>query len=192
MGLLAYGLVALAIIAGLGGLYGTIHHSGVAEGRAEVEARWEAANKLAATQAAQRRDEASKTAQAAADSLAAAQQKATDYAALWRKARAQATRPLAMCPETPQSDPGKPSGNPEPRFSYRFVSLWDSAWTGPGGEPVLPDPAPPTGLGPDAPSAVGPGEVLDNHQANAEACSRDRRALDSLIGQVEKLRAGWR
>ena len=44
MGLLAYGLIALAIIAGLGGLYGTIHHSGVQEGRAEIQKMWDDAN----------------------------------------------------------------------------------------------------------------------------------------------------
>lgn len=44
MSLLAIGLTALAIIGSLAGLYGTIHHSGVAEGRAEVEKRWEAQN----------------------------------------------------------------------------------------------------------------------------------------------------
>ena len=40
-GLLAYGLIALAVIGSLAGLYGTVHHSGVNEGRAEITAQWE-------------------------------------------------------------------------------------------------------------------------------------------------------
>lgn len=47
MSLLAYGLIALAILGALGGLYGTIHHSGVKEGRAEVQKNWDATNELA-------------------------------------------------------------------------------------------------------------------------------------------------
>ena len=42
MGLLAYGLVALALIGALAGGLGAVHHSGVAEGRAEVTRAWEA------------------------------------------------------------------------------------------------------------------------------------------------------
>ena len=203
MGLLAYGLIALAIIAGLGGLYGTIHHSGVAEGRAEVEARWQAANDLAAKQAAERRDAAAKTAAASAAALAAAQQESTVYASKWRAERAKhANATLAGCSTSSQTNAtGRQGTLPSPasrgavRFSNGFLRLWDAAWTGPDGQPVFPDPAPSAiqpAASPDALSGIGPGEVLDNHQANAESCSRDRRALDSLIDQVEKLRAGWR
>lgn len=47
MSLIAYGLMALAVIGAAAGLYGTVHHSGVAEGRAEVQKSWDAANELA-------------------------------------------------------------------------------------------------------------------------------------------------
>jgi len=45
--LIAYGVIILGILGALGGLYGTIHHSGVAEGRAEVQKSWDATNELA-------------------------------------------------------------------------------------------------------------------------------------------------
>lgn len=42
MGLLAYGLIALAVIGSLSGLYFGVHHSGVVEGRAEIQPKLEA------------------------------------------------------------------------------------------------------------------------------------------------------
>lgn len=47
MSLIAYGVIILGILGALGGLYGTIHHSGVKEGRADVQKSWDATNELA-------------------------------------------------------------------------------------------------------------------------------------------------
>ena len=47
MSLIAYGVIILGILGALGGLYGTIHHSGVKEGRDEVQKSWDATNELA-------------------------------------------------------------------------------------------------------------------------------------------------
>ena len=47
MSLLAYGLIALAVLGSLAGIYGYVHHDGVVEGRAEVQKSWDSANKKA-------------------------------------------------------------------------------------------------------------------------------------------------
>ena len=61
MGLIAYGVIALAIIGSLGGLYYKVNQDGVVAGRAEVQAKWDDANKKA------RAAEAAASAKAAAD-----------------------------------------------------------------------------------------------------------------------------
>ena len=61
MSLLAYGLIALAILGSLGGLYYKVNHDGVVAGRAEVQAKWDTANAEA------RAAEAARSAKAAAD-----------------------------------------------------------------------------------------------------------------------------
>ena len=78
------------------------------------------------------------------------------------------------------------------RFSWQFVSLWDRAWTGQAGKPVLPDPVAASGADADSLSPFGPREVLDSHAENASRCSTDRRSLNGLIDQIEHLRAGWK
>ena len=65
MSLLAYGLIALAILGSLGGLYYKVNHDGVVTGRAEIQAKWDEANTKA------RAAEAAASAKAAADLEAA-------------------------------------------------------------------------------------------------------------------------
>ena len=67
-GLLAYGLIALAVIGSLAGLYWKIYSSGFDNGKAEVQSAWNAANEAA------RAREAAASAKAAAD-LAAERKK---------------------------------------------------------------------------------------------------------------------
>lgn len=45
--LLVYGLIALAVLASLAGLYERIHHGGVIEGEARIQKRWDEANAAA-------------------------------------------------------------------------------------------------------------------------------------------------
>ena len=65
MGLIAYGLIALAILGSLGGLYYKVNHDGVVAGRAEVKSQWDAAN-----------DKAKKTADATNEENRIAKEKA--------------------------------------------------------------------------------------------------------------------
>lgn len=58
MGLIAYGVIALAVMGALGGGYYYVHHDGYVEGKAEVQTLWNEANE------AQRRDEAEKAGKA--------------------------------------------------------------------------------------------------------------------------------
>ena len=67
-GLLAYGLIALAVIGSLAGLYWKIYSSGFDNGKAEVQTAWDAANEAA------RAREAAASAKAASD-LAAERKK---------------------------------------------------------------------------------------------------------------------
>ena len=191
-GLIIYAVLALAILGTLGGIGYSIRKAGMDAVRAE----WAAANAKAQEEQRAREMAAALIARTAAGELAAAQQKGAEYAAKWRKARAEAQKPLASCPGSPRNDATRPDeATPSPgglRFSWRFVSLYDSAWTGKAGEPVLPNSTPGTVSDPDTPSPIGAGQVLDNHEANARACSVDRRKLDSLITQIERLRAGWK
>lgn len=191
-GLIVYAVLALGILGTLAGIGYSIRKAGADAVRAE----WGEANRKAQEEQAAREMAAALTARTAAGELAAAQQKGAEYAAKWRKARAEAQKPLASCPQSPTGNAARPDeATPSPsglRFSWRFVSLYDLAWTGKAGEPVLPDPTPGTVSDPDTPSPIGAEAVLDNHAANADLCSSDRRKLDALIGQIERLRAGWK
>ena len=44
--LLVYGLLALAVIGSVAGLYAKVHHDGYVQGEAEIQQRWDSANKL--------------------------------------------------------------------------------------------------------------------------------------------------
>lgn len=200
MGPLAYIIAGIAFLGALAGLYGKVHHDGYEEGVQEVTAKWQAADKKAADLEAKRQADADLTAKTSAGLLAAAQQSADSYKAKWlneRKSHADST--LAGCSESPTAGATATAGAipppPTVRFSRGFLRSWDTAWTGNSGQPILgnspADQSDPT-YSPDTLTAIGPGEVLDNHAANADLCSADRRKLDSLIGQIEKLRDGWR
>ena len=191
-GLIIYAVLALAILGTLSGIAYKIRQGG----KESVRLEWAEANRKAQEEQKAREMAAALIARTSAGELAAAQQKGAEYAANWRKARAEARKPLASCPGSPPRDATRPDeGKPSTgglRFSWRFVSLHDRAWTGKAGEPVLPDPTPGTVSDPDTPSPIGADQVLDNHAANADLCSSDRRKLDSLIDQIERLRKGWK
>lgn len=196
-GLLAYGLIALAILGALSGIAWKIRESG----KDAIRVEWAEANRKAEEAAAASRATAELIARTSAGELSAAQQKGRDYEAKWRSERAKARdSALAGCPGSPRGTategqatlpPAEPGAGPV-RFSWRFLGLYDSAWTGSASEPLYPYRPAAEGPSPDTPSPVGPGEVLDTHGENAARCSTDRRALDSLIDQIEHLRDGWK
>ena len=199
---LVYLIAGIAFLAALGGLYYKVHHDGYEQGIAEIQGKWDEANKKATAEEAARQAAAKLVADTSAAELAAAQQRASDADAKWRTERSKhANQTLAGCKSLPQSPTANATvtadttaTNSDVRFSLGFVRLYDTAWTDQAGKPVFGNqPAASGGTAdtPDALTAIGPGEVLDNHALNAEACSVDRRKLDSLIGQIEKLRAGW-
>ena len=199
--ILLYLVLGIAFIGVLAGLYFKVHGDGVSQGKAEITAKWEAANRKAEEAAAVRRAAAKLTADTAAAELAASQQKGRDYEAKWRIERAKVRdSTLAACSGSPVGDATTgqatlplPASNGAPvRFSWQFVRLWDRAWTGQSSESVFPDRIAPSGADAGSLSPVGPGEVLDNHAENASRCSTDRRAFNSLIIQIEQLKSGWK
>lgn len=197
-GILIYMILAIVI---MGMMYGLFHYvdthwetsAGVKKGEASRQALWDSANRKAEAEEVARIAAAELIAKTHAAELAVAQQKAVDYETKWRTARAKlSNQTLAGCTETAITGPDKLA---TVRFSAGFLRLYDTAWTGDKGEPVFSDQ--PTVAGQPAASVdtltpIGPGEVLDNHAENATRCSADRRALNSLIDQIEKLRAGWK
>ena len=50
MNLIIYAVVAIALIGAAAGFYGKIHHDGYAQGTAETQAKWDAANRKAEEQ----------------------------------------------------------------------------------------------------------------------------------------------
>ncbi len=191
MNFIIYGVIALAILAGIAGFVHTEREAG----RDEVRAQWAAQNAKDAETSAARIAAARATAAKAAEALAKAQQSATTYEAEWRSERDKhSNESLAGCTTTaPIPGDTKPSP-PAVRFSAGFLHLWDGAWTDSEGQSIFSDLSPFAGdttYSADALTAIGPGEVLDNFQANAALCSADRRKLNALIGQIEALRAGW-
>ena len=190
--LIVYAVLAVAIL----GLLSTIVYRIREGGKDAIRVEWAEANKKAAAEQAAREAAARATAAKSAKDLAAAQQKGAEYAEKWKAARSAASKPLASCPESPPRNAARPDDpTPAPgglRFSWRFVGLYDGIWTDSAGKPVFGNNPAPSGADPDSPSPIGPGEVIDNHAENARTCSIDRRNLDALIGQIEKLRAGWR
>ena len=188
-------IAGIVFLAALTGAYLKVHGDGVKQGVAETTAKWDAANRKAEAEEAARLAAADLTAKTSAAELAAMQQKADTYEAKWnleRKRHANST--LAGCVTAPQSIAGSPPAAPTVHFSAGFLHLYDAAWTGDTGQPVFGDSPPAAGQPADTPdtlTAIGPGEVLDNHAANAHLCSADRRKLDSLIDQIERLKAVW-
>ena len=196
-GILAYAVAAIVLL----GMVGTGVYKVKQWGANEVRAEWAEANRKAAEEAAIRRTASELIARTSAAELAASQQKGRDYEAKWMAERAKVRNStLAGCPGSLRSDamggqatlPLPLSGHSPVRFSWQFIRLWDRAWTGQAGEPVLPDPVAASGADAGSLSSIGAGEVLDSHAENAGRCSADRRSLNALIEQIERLRVGWK
>lgn len=192
--LIVYGLLALAALAALGGLYGL----GYKAGSQAKQVEWDAANQEAQAKADEERRGREALARAESAKLQSAQARARDFEARWRTARAGAgTLAVAECPASPPGastvavagsspDGGVSHAAPVVRVTAEFVRLWDGSWSGPDGKPVFPD----TGGTAEKAAPPGPtiGAVLDNHAENASRCSETSRQLGALIDLIGKLR----
>ncbi len=189
--LIVYGILALAVLASVGGLYVKVHGDGERQGEAVVQGKWDAANQKAQEKASADRLARAAAAKTASEGLLAAQGETEAYRAKWAAERAKrpvlascapakpADKPLAVAgsaPEQPAAGDGM-----QLRLTYAFVRLWDAAWTGTDGKPVFGDP------GGSAGEAVTPDTALDNHAENAARCSATSGRLNRLIDLIRKL-----
>lgn len=191
-------IAAAAVLGGLYAIYETIDSRGYERGQAAVRAEWREANKKAEAEEEDARKERARIAESLAADLEAANGRARDADARWRRERAaRSGQPLAVCdvPAQPQTA-GVGSVSPSLRldtaihFTVGFLREYDSAWTDQSGQPVWPDPGGPV-KETAAASSIGPSELLGTHGENAARCSADRRQLNSLISTIEQLRAAW-
>lgn len=194
MGLLAYGLIALALL----GILGTMGYKAYQAGKDSVYVEWDKANRKARDEADRLRITRQKESDNAVVALQHAQKEAKDHEQRWNEARKalrrlgkpvvasvcpQATRTHAAAPDAAVADPG------DPRLTWASVWLWDSSWTDGTGKPLFPHPegaiTDPASAGA---SAYTVGEALDNQALNASRCSENSRQLGSLIRLLERLR----
>ena len=203
-GLLAY-LIAGIVLAGL---IGTGIYKVKQWGADEVRAEWASANAMAEAEATRIRLEREAEARKAVAAQQLAERQAKDYEAKWRNARnslrnvplavsdcsrtptINAAGPVAIQPSTPPSEAPSGAGGLGLRLTYSFIGLWDSAWSGAGGEPLWPNP----GESAERPLAAGSPVtlegVLENHATNASRCSENSRQLAALIALIRRLRGG--
>ena len=190
-GLLAYGLLALAILATLSGIGWKIRESG----KDAIRVEWAEANRLAQEAADRLTAERTMEARKSVIGMQQAERKAKTYETRYNALRrAQASAVLATCPSiNPPVDKSATGAvaSPQPdsglRLTPSFVLLWDAAWTGPDGEPLWPHPAG-AAEGTSAADPVEPQTVLDTHAENASRCSANSRQLAKLINLIERLR----
>ena len=203
-GPMLYLVLALAVLASLAGLYLKVRHDGYTAGAGDVQARWDGQVRKDLELAAAARADRVATARRHSEQLHLAQASAAEYEQRWEEERAKGRRnktPLGTCSAVASSSSSTPAGAQDPaggvdlRLTWHFVSLYDSRWTRPDGQPVHGDPG---GVldragrpGPAASSPYGLDELLDTHEANAAACSAQRRQLVSLIRLIKDLRARW-
>lgn len=186
--LIIYGLLALAVLGALKGIYGY----GYSAGKDAKQTEWDEANRSAQARADQERRDREAAARAASEARQRAELDAADYRARWRAASAK--RPvLASCgPAEPagavpavherQNAPDRADGGL--RLTPAFVLLYDAAWTGPDGKPVFGDPGGSAGEA----ATADPAELLRVHEENAARCSETSRRFTALIDLLERLR----
>lgn len=194
MRLWLYGILALAILGAIGGIYYAGYHAG----ETSKEAEWEEANRQADAAERQSRLARETEARASAAAIATAERRARDADARWRAAQAE-SGPIATasCPKTdrpvvqPTADAhAADTAGSGIRFTAAGLGLWDSAWTGPEGQPFFGDPG---DIASGAIAATAPFPTLegafDNHAENAQRCSENARQLGSLIALLRRLQA---
>lgn len=184
-------LLGLAAIAGmLAAVYWAVDRhwatsAGIDLGRHQMQVEWQAADRRAQAAEQARATSARATVAAAQQALLQAGQTAADYRQKWLQQRKEAQHANIALTNCPTAGPGAAV------LTGQFVREYDSAWTDSSGQPVFADPARPAGAALDAAGTVTAADVLDNHQANAERCSEDRRRLSALIETLGRLRKNW-
>ena len=201
-GLIVYALLAVAGLAMISALAYRTYQAGADS----VKIQWAEANRMAEAEATRIQLEREAEARKAVAAQQLAERKARDYETKWRNARntlrnvplavsdcsrtptINAAGPVAIQPSTPPSEAPSGAGGLGLRLTYSFIGLWDSAWSGAGGEPLWPNP----GESAERPLAAGSPVtlegVLENHATNASRCSENSRQLAALIALIRRLR----
>lgn len=186
--ILMYGLLALAILGALGGIYGY----GYSAGKDAKQAQWDEANRKAQDRADQERREREAAARAASEARQRAERDAADYRARWRAASAKQpvlascgpAEPAGAVPAVHERPNAPDRADGGLRLTPAFVLLYDAAWTDANGKPLFGDPGGPVGEA----AAATPAELLRVHEENAARCSATSRQLNALIDLIERLR----
>lgn len=217
---IVYIIAAIALIGALAGLYVKIHHDAYAAGAASVQEKWDAATIKAQKKAAE--DVAARDAIIAdlKKQLADEQVAAGDYQTKWQGAIDELHRKgtqLVACVRRGRSaveearaandranltkkevEDIQASGTTDfvALLSYRYLGLWDSAWTGTRGEPLFGDPQQlaeryGASAGADSISPYSTDDLLKNHGVNAARQSECLRRLDQVKVRLETLSKDW-
>lgn len=215
--ILVYGVIALALLAGLYGLYNVVESHGYARGAGVVQKMWDDSRLAAEQRARERRETITAALNLERQKTANAEERAAKFETDWRRARDEARRsgkPLGSCPGqgspagAPAAD-GAVSGAPAGAgiraagvggadragiaLHWRFVGLWDGAYVGLGGEPLF---SAQTGhaFAPeraDSPSPYGLGELIDVHGENARRFGACLRAFDDAMRKLDAAAEAW-
>jgi hypothetical protein len=195
--LMIYALGALAVGIAIWGAVSFISNNwetkaGIKRGEENIRVMWDEANIKAQAKADAERKANERIVEDERVKALKAEGVARDYEQKWRTARDQArSKPLALasCPPQKANQPALTVEAPDVRFSWRFVRLYDSAWTGQDGKPVFGDSvtSKAASADPDGASPYGPDQVIDTHKVNAERCSAARRDLNTMMDTIERL-----
>lgn len=202
--ILLYLVLALAILGILAGIAYKIRQSGYDAAMLEVAER----DRKAQEQEDARRAKLEETALAASKAAIRNEQNALLTNQAWQETRnaiRRTGRPLIVveCNAPPEEPPATGvaraparTADPRLRLSWELVSLWDSAWTGEDGQPLFAGDLQRGGVaaGGDAgaTSPYDPDDLVDNHGANAKACSTVARRLNALTKKIRMLRDAWK
>lgn len=169
---------------------------------------WDQANQKAAALERARQQEVSDAVKEREEKLAAASVRAITNETKWKEELREANRngeEFVVCNPGPDNRgrtavadagaPAAPAGAPAAgglRFTWEFVRLYDSAWTGPGGESVFgAAPRPEAAAGSGAASPYTAGELIEVHGENARRASTWRREYEALVQKIRDAEAAW-
>lgn len=216
----AIGLITAAVIAGKSYLEGLVdegYRRGVVEGKAEVQAKWDAEKDAAAKLQKQRDADVLAALDEADEAIERAKKEAEKHKTNWQEARNEIRRSgqsLGSC-EQPGTDPaptaanggvgGEPSAagirapgvapgaRPSVRLHWAFVGLRDSAHLGLDGKPLFGAEAQ-YALAAERSGTASPytlDDALDVDKRNAERWNACRRDLADAINKVSAAEAAW-
>lgn len=187
--------------------------AGVKKGEANVQAKWDAANRKAAADDKDFRRISAADLQRLEDGKTAADRAAAQSEANYQEERRarrleRQNRPLAVCgPVEPAGAAGsaggtvgggqasvgadRPAAGAGVLLTPDFVREYDGAWTGLDGQPVQRNADGDTGTAGAGTAWRSPEDVIDVAAENAKRCSADRRDLAALKARIESKRQAW-